>query len=450
MLSARLHSTKRLELTRRHFINSYPPFNVTRAAEDDCLSPRRELLLYVHIPFCPTICTYCFYKKFGNPTHDIVDRYLSYLKREITLFAARPTMRETRVRTLYIGGGTPTILSSAQLVDLMEHLRAHVDLDSVEEICCEMMPHEDTVTREKLATLKRLGVTRLSFGVESLNEDILRLHNRPCTRDLYERTYAMARDVDFEKINIDIMSGLAGETWANWTAQIDELLAWAPPSISIYKTEVFYNTTMFAGMRRGHTPPLLISDDEEIRHIRYAHETLQREGGYSVANCLHLVKAPQYGDLHYRLLWEGGELKGLGLSAHSSYDGVLHQNAADLPEYYRSIDEGRLPIKRARRLSARDRLSQSIVYGLKNLAVSRTRFVEQFGVDLADVYRQPIAELVAAGALTLDDEWLRVTPEHYIFTDDVCRQFFLPEYEDMMLAHVSRGAESEPLAKAAI
>lgn len=437
-----LYTTKALDLSRRHFINSYPPFNVTRSADEDCLSPRQELSLYIHIPFCPTICTYCFYKKFGKPSESVVDTYLGYLKREISIFSGRPETSPKRVKTLYFGGGTPTVLTIAQLRDLVLFLRSHLDLTSVEEFCCEIMPNSPTLTPEKLAALKELGVTRLSFGVETFDENILRLHNRPCTRELYEWTYAAVCEVGFDKVNVDMMSGLAGSTWQSWTADVDALLAWAPPSISIYKTEVFYNTPMFKSMRLGKTSPVLLTNEEEIEHIRYAHDTLQRKGGYLVANCLHLLKDPLCGDVHYRSIWEGGEVKGLGLSAHSSYEGVLHQNASELAEYYAALDTHRLPIKRAHALTMRDRLSQAMIYGLKNLAISRARFAEQFGADMTVFYGPLINRLVSEGALTLEEEFLRITPENYIFADDVCRQFFLPEYDNMMLAHVKRGTRA--------
>ena len=437
---ARFYSDKPLRLERRHFINSYPPFNVTRGAGTECLDRRQDLLLYVHIPFCPTICTYCFYKRFGSPSQAKVETYLGYLEREIRLFARRPEVQNRRVKTLYLGGGTPTVLDSRQFVRLFGWLREHLDLETVEEICCELMPHEATATRDKLATLADLGVTRISFGVESLSEDVLSLHNRPCTRELYETTYDMVRQVGFPKINIDVMSGLAGETWESWVEVVEQLLAWAPPSVSIYKTEMFYNTPMVRQHRKGRTPPTMIGDDEEIRHIRYAHDTFRERGGYTVANCLHLLKDPSLGDLHYRSLWEGGELKGLGLSAHSSYRGVLHQNAAELPEYYRLIDAGELPIKRAYHLTTRDLISQAMVNGLKNLEVDRGRFVSRFGFDFTMLYGELIERLVAVGAVTLDQERLRVTPDHAIFADDICRQFFLPELENMMPARLDRAA----------
>ena len=441
-MAAPLYTVKPLELTRQHFINSYPPFNVSKHAGEDCLTRREDLSLYVHIPFCPTICTYCFYKKFGNPSVSVVEEYLDYLSREILIFSRRPDAIRKRVKTLYLGGGTPTVLTIEQLRALVGLLRSHLDLGSLEEFCCEIMPHAPTATAEKLAALKELGVTRLSFGVETFDEELLRRHNRPCTKELYEWTYATARDLAFDKINVDVMSGLSGATWQTWRSDVDTLLDWSPPSISIYKTEVFYNTLMFSRMRLGTSSPALLTDDEEISHIRYAHDALQQRGGYTVANCLHLVKRPEHDDVHYRSIWEGVELKGLGLSAHSCYEGVLHQNASEMSDYYAAIDAGRLPIRRAHRLTMRDRISQAMVYGLKTLAVSRARFAEQFGVDMLAVYGPVIAGLQDADVVTLDPLWLRITPAHYIFADDVCRQFFLPEYEHMMLAHVDRGGST--------
>ena len=444
-MSHTLYRNRELEAKRKHFINSYPPFNIARQSDASALHRKRDLALYVHIPFCPTICTYCFYKTFRSPAESEVDVYLSYLEREIELFSRQPGAQERRVRTLYIGGGTPTVLNPAQLRRLVSALRSALDFSALEEFCCEMMPHEKTANYEKLETLKELGVHRISFGVESFNQEILRDHNRHCTPQLYDRTYAMVRDLGFEKINIDLMSGLPGETWSNWRATIDKVLDWRPPSVSIYKTEVFYNTNMFTKLRNGKTIAPMISDEEEIEHIQYAHDELKTRGAYIVANCLHLVRDWSYNTLHYTHIWDGMEMKGLGLSAHSCYNGALHQNSSEIVDYYGHLDSGLLPVKRAHEMSARDFISQAMVYGIKNLAISRARFVERFGVDLAVIYTDVIHRLLEAGAVTLDDEWLRVTPQYYIFADDVARLFFLPEYENMMLSHIERPARETPL-----
>lgn len=446
-MSTSLYIERPLERTRRHFINSYPPFNVALRASAECLRPLEPFGLYLHIPYCPTICTYCFYKKFGRPSEAEVEHYLKYLKREISMFGSRPDTSARKVRTLYIGGGTPTVLTSPQLTELMGFVREHLDLSALKEFCCEIMPNAETATAEKLETLRSLGVNRLSFGVETFNEELLRQHNRPCTRELYRWTYNMARAIGFEKINIDVMSALGGATWETWKSDVDTILEWSVPSVAIYKTEVFYNTNMYSSIRNGKGPTSLISDAEEIEHIRYAHERLQQEGHYIVGNCLHLLKDASQHDLHSRYVWEGGQLKGLGLSAHSCYADVFHQNASELDEYFALIDKDELPIKRSHQLTGRDRISQAMVYGLKNLAVSRARFAERFGVDLATLYGPLIDTLIHEGAVTLDDEWLRITPDHYIFTDDICRQFYLPEYEQMMLAHLDRAEFVELAAR---
>ena len=435
-----LYKVRELELARRHFINSYPPFNVAKRADPAMLDRKQDISLYVHIPFCRTICTYCYYKRFGNPSEGAVTTYLDHLEKEIELYS-RQAGGGGRIQTLYIGGGTPTVLTTGQLRRLVSMLRTHFSLGGVEEFCCEMVPHPEPETAEKLAALKELGVHRISFGVESFNEGILRMHNRHCTRELYERTYAAVCELGFDNINIDMMSGLPGETWDNWVDTIETLLSWRPPSISIYKTEIFYNTTTFTRMRRGKNAAPLMSDEEEIRHIRYAHDTLRKRGGYAIANCLHLVRDWKYDTLHYRRIWEGNELKGLGLSSHSCCRGLLHQNASELGEYYSMLDSGQLPIKRIHKMSARDRISQAMVYGLKNLAVNREDFAERFGVDFTILYSEVIDQLLRVNAVTLDDQWLRITPQHYIFTDDICRQFFLPEYSNMMMSHVERPSE---------
>ena len=118
-----LYRNRELDLTRRHFINSYPPFNIARQSGRSVLERNRDFALYVHIPFCPAICTYCFYKKFGNPAQSETDRYLSFLEREIELFSRLPGVRDRVVKTLYIGGGTPTALNCDQLRRLVSKLR---------------------------------------------------------------------------------------------------------------------------------------------------------------------------------------------------------------------------------------------------------------------------------------------------------------------------------------
>lgn len=424
---------------REHFINQYPPFNLANGKEVKDMYQKKDILLYVHIPFCYSKCGYCYYKSFDSHTPEMIDQYLDSLKKEISIYSQQPEVRNKQMKSLYFGGGTPTILSCKQYESLVTFIFDKFEFRDDFEFCSEAKPDERTLTFEKLNLLKELGVHRISFGMQNLNDEILKLNERSASVDFYYKVYQMARKLDFENINIDIMSGLYGETWENWKNVISKLIQWAPQSIAIYKMELFLNTRLFRNMKNRKQKINLMSDEEEIKFIQYAYDRLQEEGGYIVANCLHLLKDLRYEHLHIKSLWEGDDMKGFGLTSHSCCDSYLHQNTWDLKEYHQMIAEGKLPIKRAHRLTVRELISEAMVYGFKNMVINRAKFMERFGFDMTDFYGELIDQLVKEGALIYDNGDLRITKDYYIFADDICRQFFLLEYETMMLAHVPRG-----------
>lgn len=429
---------KSRKYNREHFINQYPPFNLANAAEVKDMYQKEDLLLYVHIPFCHKKCGYCYYKSFDTHTPEMMDQYLEDVKKEILIFSQRPEAQNKQMKSLYFGGGTPSILSCKQYENLVTFIFDTFEFRDDFEFCSEAKPHEKVLNREKLKLMKQLGVKRLSMGMQNLNDEILKLNQRDASVDFYYKVYQLARELEFENINIDIMSGMYGETWDNWKKVIDTLNQWAPQSIAIYKMELFYNTRLFRDMKNRDKKVTLMSDEEEIDLIRYAHQQLTDKGGYFVNNCLHLLKNLKYEHLHIKSLWEGDDMKGFGLTSHSCLDNFLHQNTWNLKEYHRMIAEGELPIKRAHRLSVRERISEAMVYGMKNMVVNRERFKKRFGFNITDFYGDIIARLINEGKLLWDDGNLRITKDYYIFADDICREFFLPEYENMMLAHTPR------------
>ncbi|MGD2084784.1 MAG: coproporphyrinogen-III oxidase family protein [Candidatus Aminicenantes bacterium] len=428
----------KFKFNREHFINQYPPFNLANAREAKEMHQKEDLLIYVHIPFCPKKCGYCYYKSVDHHTTGLIDQYLDSLKKEILLFSQQPEFEKKQMKSLYLGGGTPTILSDSQYEDLVTFIFDTLNFKDDFEFCSEARPHEKSLTPAKLKLMKSLGVNRLSMGMQSLSDKILKMNQRDARLEFYYKVYQMARELEFENINIDMMSGMYGETWENWNQIIERLIRWAPPSIAIYKMELFYNVRLYRDIKERNRTVTLMSDEEEIKHIRRAHERLQKEGNYQVINCLHLVKDSKYQDIHYTSLWKGVDMKGFGLSSHSCYENFLHQNTSNFKEYHQMISEGQLPIKRAHRLSVRERISEAMVYGLKNLYINRRDFVNRFGFDMTEFYGELIDNLVEEGIVSLDDESLRIRPDYYIFADDICRLFFLPEYETMMLAHVPR------------
>jgi len=431
--------TMSLNLNRNHFINHYPPFNIINTTEVKDMSAKEDLHLYVHIPFCPHKCGYCYYKSFDTHTPELISGYLESLKKEILIYSQQPEVRKKQIKSLYFGGGTPTILSCKQYEDLVTYILDKFKFREDFEFCSEARPHEKTLTPEKLKLMKSLGVNRLSMGMQNLSNNILEMNKRDARVEFYYNVYQMAMELEFENINIDIMTGMYGETWDNWMDVISKLIQWAPPSIAFYKMELFYNTRLFKNMKNRNQNITLMSDEEEIKCIRCAHDRLREEGGYIVINCLHLLRDLKFEHVQAKGLWDGEEMRGLGITSHSCCDGFFYQNTSNLNEYHRMIKEGKLPVKRAHRMTVKEFISQTMVYGIKNLCVDRVAFNKKFGFDFTEFYGDIIDEYIKKGVLILDEEALRVTKEYYIFADDICRLFFLPEYETMMLAHVKRG-----------
>lgn len=423
-----------IELKREDFITQYPPYNLMRPDHVSQIWTPKELNLYVHIPFCARICDFCYYKVMVPKGREMTQVYVDALIREIRMLAARPEVQDRIVHTMYFGGGTPTILSSEQLRALVntvrECFRFHPDL----EFCVEARPGAETSV-EKLHTLRALGVHRLSMGVQSLDEQVLVMNGRNHgLRDFYE-TYEQARQAGFDWINIDIMSGLVGETPETWRSTIQEVLRLRPENVALYKFEVYYNTRLFRTLRGK--PELLMTNKEEAEMIRQAYAWLE-EGGYQQLDAFSWATDMQYDHRHRRRSLLGGEMLAAGLSSHSWFDHYIFQNTSDLQQYYEMIEGGQLPITRAYPVSVREDMARTMVFGMKNLMVDRALFAAKFGVDPLNVFGNEIAALVEGGYLGVTDELIRITPEYSLYGDDLARAFFLPEHSDIMLAHLQR------------
>jgi oxygen-independent coproporphyrinogen-3 oxidase len=427
-----------VELNREEFINQYPPFNLINTREVGDVFSREGMHLYVHIPFCKSKCGYCYFKSFDDISDALVSEYLASLRKEIRLYSEMPEVQSKRVKSLYFGGGTPTLLSCAQLEDVTRAIVDSFDLVDDYEFCVEANPDEETLTAEKIALLKELNIRRISFGVQNFNDEILRINGRLGSAEEFFSAYDLAKRAQVEIVNIDILSGMIGETWPNWQYVVDVLIQLAPESIAFYKMELYYNTKLFKSIRKGEQPGRLMSNEEEIGLIRYAYDRLQDEGGYVASNCYNLVRDREYEHLHTNGIWQGDDMIGLGLSSHSCFNGFLYQNAWNMKEYNQTIGNGALAIKRAHKIPMREEIARAMVYGIKRLRIDRARFVDRFGFDMTLLYGGLIRGLVEAGYLSLDAEALKVPREYYIFADDISRAFFLPEHRTMMLAHMSR------------
>jgi oxygen-independent coproporphyrinogen-3 oxidase len=390
-----------------YFVANYPPFSVwTReAAASDALaaldaSPAAVPLgVYLHIPFCRKRCHFCYFRVYTNKNAQQVERYLDLLVREWELLSSRRALDGRRIDFVYVGGGTPSFLSTAQLRGLVSRLTAATPWTGAEEITFECEP--GTLTDAKLAVIRELGVTRLSLGVENFDDGILELNGRAHRSPEIARAYDAARALDFPQINIDLIAGMLGETDANWTRTVERTLALEPDSVTIYQMELPFNTTISADMLKGtgQFEHHVASWDTRRRWMREAFEALER-GGYTIGSAYTAVKDPSRTKFLYRdRLWEGADLAALGVASFGHVNGVHMQNLDTWEAYEAALDTGQLPLGRAYRPSEDERLIRELVLQLKRGVIRPQYFAGKFGVDVSDRF---------------DVQWRRLEADRYL------------------------------------
>ena len=315
-----------------YFVSNYPPFsqwkpeNIPDAIEALSRPARVEqpLGLYIHIPFCRKRCKFCYFKVYTDKNASEIEVYLNALIKENEIYSRMPALQGRQLRLAYFGGGTPSYISEKQLGYLVDGLNRHVSWENAEEVTFECEP--GTLRKSKLETLKEIGVTRLSLGVEHFNDDILAANGRAHLSAEIYRAYEWAREVDFPQINIDLIAGMMGESDGHWRDAVGRALELEPDSVTIYQMELPYNTVISREMiEKGLDSP--IADwATKRRWLDYAYEQFQARG-YRIASAYTLATTKKPCRFIYTdSLWHGGDMIGLGVSSFSHFDGVHFQN----------------------------------------------------------------------------------------------------------------------------
>ncbi|MGH9256664.1 MAG: coproporphyrinogen-III oxidase family protein, partial [Vicinamibacterales bacterium] len=241
-----------------YFVATYPPFSVWTAAavERDAWlalhappAPGVPLGMYLHIPFCRKRCHFCYFRVYTDKNAQEVAAYLDVLAREWERWATMPAVAGRPLSFVYFGGGTPSFLSTQQLEGLVARLTAVAPWRDAEEVTFECEP--GTLTRAKLEAIRRMGVTRLSLGIENFDDHVLELNGRAHRSREVFRSYAQARALHFPQINIDLIAGMLGETEENWQASVRQAVALDADSVTIYQMELPFNTAISGDLLKG-------------------------------------------------------------------------------------------------------------------------------------------------------------------------------------------------------
>ncbi len=417
-----------------YFISNYPPFSQWKP---ECLplvqhalaQPPRDvpLGLYLHIPFCRKRCKFCYFKVFTDVNAAEIERYVSALSREIELVSHQPVMGGRPFRFVYFGGGTPSYLSVRQLTSLVDRLRENISWDQAEEVTFECEP--GTLQEPKVKTLKKLGVTRLSLGVENFTDEILNENGRAhLSKEIY-RAWQWIQDADFPNVNIDLISGMVGETWDNWKLNIQKTIELSPESVTIYQMELPFNT-VYSKDILGNKIATPVADWPTKREwVNYAFDELMA-AGYHVSSGYTLVKNPSQVNFSYRdNLWQGSDLLATGIASFGHVSGIHYQNKADMNEYLTDLlERGVLPLGRAMQPTEHQLLVREMILQLKRGYLDRQYFQDKFGVDIVDHWSDEWQQHVADGFARIENGRIELTRQGLLRVDGLLPVFFEPEH----------------------
>ncbi|NNV05451.1 radical SAM family heme chaperone HemW [Geobacillus sp. C56-T2] len=370
---------------------------------------------YFHIPFCAHICHYCDFNKVfaaGQP----IDDYLRAMDKEMAWTAAE---FGRRLQTLFIGGGTPTVLEPAQLGRLFESIHRHFQFDRpTAEFTVEANP--DGLTSEKLAILRAAGVNRLSIGVQTFEPELLHAIGRTHRREDVVRAVEMAREAGFVNISVDLMYGLPGQTLALFLADLEAALSLEVAHLSVYSLIVEPKTMFYNEWRKGRLR--LPGEEAEAEMYEAAMDRLPAGGyrQYEISN----YALPGFESRHNLTYWNNEEYYGIGAGAHSYISGVRRENIGPVRHYIAAIERGEWPHRTVRRLTVREQMEEELFLGLrKTEGVSKARFRQKFGCEMDDVFGAAIHRELACGRLEETNGHLRLTKRGRLLGNEVFAAF---------------------------
>ena len=367
---------------------------------------------YVHIPFCTQICYYCDFSKVFIKNQP-VDSYLEHLLEEFCSYDIQ------KLRTLYIGGGTPTALSASQLEVLLKGLTENLDLSVLEELTIEANPGD--LDADKIAVLKNSAVNRVSLGVQTFDNKMLKKIGRShLEKDIYENIDRL-KLAGFDNISIDLIYALPGQTMEQVKENVAKAIGLDIPHMSLYSLILENHTVFMNRMRRGKLP--LPKEELEAEMFEYIIAELERAGfeHYEISN----FSKSGFESRHNLMYWDNAEYYGIGAGASGYVNGIRYKNHGPIRHYLSAVEEGNARITEEH-LSQKEQMEEEMFLGLrKKSGVSMARFEEKFGRSFDELYDEIVRDLVQKGLMQIEGDRVRMTKRGLFLGDTVAERFIL-------------------------
>ena len=371
-----------------------------------------ELGIYIHIPFCVKKCYYCDFVSFTNQNENI-ETYIKAILKELEQY----DLNKYNITTIYIGGGTPSAISSIYIVNILEKIKEKLENDNTEwkdiEITIEVNP--GTVTKEKLQDYKSVGVNRLSIGLQTTNDNLLKIIGRIHTYEEFLETYKLAEEVGFKNINVDLMIGLPSQTIQDLKDSLNKVINLEPKHISTYSLILEEKTVLEKLVESGKL--ILPDEDMERQMYWYVKNTLELNGynHYEISN----FAKEGFESKHNLNCWEQKQYIGLGLAASSYINNERYSNVSDMKKYLNG--SGKIIEERQ---SIEDTEKEYMLLGLRKISgVNISKFKEKFACNPLFLFRRELNKLVMDKLITVDTNNIKLTKKGLDFANLVWEEF---------------------------
>lgn len=370
--------------------------------------------IYIHIPFCKKKCNYCNFTSFDNL--NLIDEYVENIIKEMKMYKNDLIKYKKGIKTIYIGGGTPSILSEKSIIGIVEKLYKYIDRDKIEEFTIEVNP--ESVTDNLLKVYYNLGINRISMGIQTTDDDFLAVLGRMHNFDKAKESFYKIRNAGFKNINLDLIYSLPNQTEKDIVDDLKNIVFLNPEHISTYSLSYEVGTKLNKLFEDGKIKK--IDDDIDRDNFKSIKDYLKNKNylRYEISN----FSKKGYESKHNLLYWSGCEYFAFGLGAHGYINRIRYENSTDFDEYFKFIKENKKPIVYREIIDEKENLFEYIILNLRKVkGFSVYDIDKKFNINFLKQYRVELKELLKNETIVIENRRVRLT--EYGF--DVSNQVFL-------------------------
>lgn len=452
LLSLDVPSLNRIEIRRTilHYqmFNQYPPYSLLdNISEREIYSlakslgqrqEKKSLALYVHMPFCRSKCTFCYYFVVVDCRKKTINNYISHLKKEIQVLSKKKYLKFRKISSLYWGGGTPSLLHENQINDFMSYLKDHFEIMPDIEMCCETTP--EAVTMKKLECLLKNGFNRLSMGIQTFNNFLLKSYDRLHTGEEAVDAFKMVQRAGFRHINVDIMFGLPGQDLQTWKRSLEIVESLKPTNVTTYPLYPCFGKPGEVLMYKKFKFHLPSQRERLLMHVMAIEKFVN--SGYIQINPHQFISSHRYGHRHQEYKARNGEIYAVGVAGHSFVNNVVYFHYRSMPHYYKALEENRLPIDRGRKLELKEQMIRFIVLSLlktsginrKDGGVDKVLFQKRYGSSVNEMFKKEIVVLKKLRLISESDRYISLSHRGLLYPQDTILFFYLKQDREKVLS----------------